>query len=119
MSQVEHVLSVADLFLMASEIESFGLAALEAMACEVPVVGYQVGGVPEVVEDGVSGKLVPLYDTNALAEAAIDILLHDEQLSAYRAAARQRVVSHFNEEDGVSSYERYYDEHLAALPVAP
>lgn len=117
MAQIEHVLSVADLFLMASEIESFGLAALEAMACEVPVVAYQTCGVPEVVEDGVCGTLVPLFDITALAEAAIEILTHEEQLAAFRAAARHRAVSHFNEEDGISSYERCYEELLTALPV--
>ncbi len=53
------------------------------MACEVPVVGYQIGGVPEVVEEGVSGKLVPLYDITALAEAAIDMLAHEDRLAAF------------------------------------
>jgi len=113
MSQIEHVLSVSDLFLMASEIESFGLAVLEAMACEVPVVSYQTGGVPEVVEDGVSGRLVPMYEITALAEAAIDILSHEEQLAAYRCAARHRAITHFNEEDGISSYERCYEQLMA------
>ena len=98
---------------MASEIESFGLAALEALACEVPVVGYRIGGVPEVVAEGECGSLVPLYDINALAEAAITLLADSERLAAFRVAARRRAVEQFDEEEGISAYERCYAEMLA------
>lgn len=112
---VENILAVADIFIMASEVESFGLAALEAMACEVPVVGYQIGGVPEVVEDGVSGLLVPLYNVEALADAAVELLIRQERLAEFRAAARQRAVVHFDEEAGIAAYERCYEEVLAPV----
>ena len=65
--RVYEKLSVADLFLLPSDLESFGLAALEAMACEVPVIATNVGGLPEVVEHGVDGFLVPPRDVAAAA----------------------------------------------------
>ena len=117
MSHVENALSVADLFLLASETESFGLAALEAMACEVPVIGTNIGGIPEVVEDGVSGLLVPLDDPDAMAAAARELLTDDERLAAFRAAARLRAVTHFREEAGISAYERYYETICAGRRV--
>jgi len=120
-SKIEQILAVSDLFLMASEIESFGLAPLEAMACEVPVVAYEIGGIPEVVEDGLSGLLVPLYNITALAEAAIGLLTHKERLTDFRQAARRRAVVYFSEEAGIASYERYYEEilnpELLAVPT--
>src|ERR1700674_5244693 len=72
--RVYEKLSVADLFLLPSDLESFGLAALEAMACEVPVIATNVGGLPEVVEHGVDGFLVPPRDVAAAAKFAIEIL---------------------------------------------
>ena len=109
LSHVENVLAVADLFLMASEVESFGLAALEAMACGVPVAAYAIGGLPEVVEIGVSGALVPVYDTEALADAALEILSAPERLAAYRTAARTRAETAFPEDAGLDAYEACYD----------
>lgn len=116
MAHVENALAVADLFLMASEVESFGLAALEAMACEVPVVGTRIGGVPEVVEDGETGLLVPLGDVDALAEAGIRLLADPELLAQYGRAARQRAETYFSHDAGITAYERYY-ERIAAVPV--
>jgi N-acetyl-alpha-D-glucosaminyl L-malate synthase BshA len=117
LSHVENVLAVADLFLMASEVESFGLAALEAMACGVPVAAYAIGGLPEVVEEGVSGLLVPLYDTDALADAALEILSVPDRLAAYRAAARARAETVFPESAGLDAYERCYASLLAPVAV--
>lgn len=108
LSHVENVLAVADLFLLASEVESFGLAALEAMACGMPVVAYRIGGVPEVIEDGVCGLLAPLYDCDALADAAIELLCAHERLAAYSAAARARAETRFEQAQGIDAYERYY-----------
>ena len=107
------LLSASDLFLMPSAQESFGLAALEAMACEVPVVASRVGGVPELVEDGVTGLLCPSDDLNAMAAASIR-LLSDEKLHARMAsAARQRAKDRFADSRIVPMYEAYYDEVLA------
>ena len=84
-------LSVADLFLLPSAQESFGLAALEAMACEVPVVASNVGGLPEIIEDGVTGFVCPPEAVEMMAERGI-ALLTDAQLreSIGRRAARDR-----------------------------
>jgi len=111
--QVARLLSASDLFLMPSAQESFGLAALEAMACEVPVVASCVGGVPELVEDGVTGILCRPDDLDAMANASIR-LLTDEALHRRMAqAARQRAVDRFTDTKIVPMYERFYDEILA------
>jgi N-acetyl-alpha-D-glucosaminyl L-malate synthase BshA len=111
--QVVQLLSASDLFLMPSAQESFGLAALEAMACEVPVVASCVGGVPELVEDGVTGILCPAEDLAAMASASIR-LLTDEQLHGRMSqAARKRAMERFTDTKIVPMYERYYDEILA------
>jgi len=117
MASIENVLAVADLFLMASEVESFGLAALEAMACAVPVVAYRIGGLPEVVTHGETGFLAPLYDTAALADAAIDILSHPEPYAAMQLAARKRACTVFPEEQGLQAYEACYRAVLAGQPA--
>ena len=115
MVHVENILAVADLFLLASEVESFGLAVLEAMACGVPIVSYRVGGVPEVVVENVTGLFTPLYDTDALATAALELLSNRQRHAEFSAAAREHVLTHFSEETGIRAYEDYYT-HLC-LPT--
>ncbi len=111
--QVVQLLSASDLFLMPSAQESFGLAALEAMSCEVPVVASRVGGVPELVDDGVTGYLCPPDDLAAMASASIR-LLTDAALHAQLArAARSRAVDRFADSRIIPMYERLYDEVLA------
>lgn len=115
LARVENVLAIADLFLLASTTESFGLAALEALACEVPVVGTDIGGVPEVVEHGVCGWLVPPHDPDALADAAIQLLRDEPQRRAFGEAGRRHAVAHFGIDAGLTAYERYYDAVSGAL----
>jgi glycosyltransferase involved in cell wall biosynthesis len=96
--------------LVPSEMESFGLAALEAMACGVPAVASRVGGLPEVVTDGVDGYLVPVGDTNAVAEAALR-LLEDSALHArVAAAARRTAETRFTTTKIIPQYEELYRE---------
>ncbi len=103
-------LSVADVFLLPSAQESFGLAALEAMACEVPVVASRVGGLPEVIEDGVTGFLCAPEDIDAMAERGV-ALLTDRALHASIAnAAANAVRSRFCTERLVPLYESVYRE---------
>jgi L-malate glycosyltransferase len=105
-------LACADLLLLPSETESFGLAALEAMSCEVPVVATRVGGLPEVVGEGVSGHLLPVGDVDGMAAAAARIL-SDERLSAAMGAAGRRVaVEQYTTEAVIPQYVDYYGEVL-------
>ncbi|MFT5640709.1 MAG: N-acetyl-alpha-D-glucosaminyl L-malate synthase BshA [Cyclobacteriaceae bacterium] len=105
---VEEVLSVCDLFLMTSEKESFGLAALEAMACEVPVVSTNVGGLPELNLDGISGFLCNVGDTETMARKAIHIL-DKENLAKFKVGALNR-AKEFDVTNILSKYETYYSQ---------
>lgn len=104
--QLEALLPNADLFLSASETESFGLSMLEAMSCGVPCVSTQVGGVAEVLGD--TGRLVPFANPDAMAQAALPLLQNADQHAKLSAAARQRAVDHFATERIVAQYERIY-----------
>ena len=105
-------LSVSDLLLMPSETESFGLAALEAMACETPVVATRVGGLPEVVLDGETGYLVGVGDTRAMADRAVEIL-SGENRRRMGARGRAWAVERFNTEIVIPQYERLYERVIA------
>ena len=87
--RVSELLALADLLLMPSELESFGLAALEAMACKVPSIATRVGGVPELIDDGVTGLLYPVGDVDAMAAGALSLLNDPSRLEAMREAARK------------------------------
>jgi L-malate glycosyltransferase len=106
---VADILACADLFLLPSASESFGLAALEAMSCGVPVVGTAVGGMPEVVESGVSGYLAPVGATSEMAEAAVRLLRDPARWREASRAARARAVEHFATDVVIPRYERYYE----------
>ena len=109
---VERLIPLAHVLLMPSELEAFGLAALEAMACGVPPVATRVGGVPELITDGVDGFLEPPGDVTAQG-ARVVALLTDEKLHRTMArAARQTAVDRFCTEKIIPQYERYYEEVL-------
>ena len=107
------LLSAADLFLLPSAQESFGLAALEAMACEVPVVASNVGGLPEVISNGVSGFLRDPGDLDGMAGDAIALLTDPVLHRTIADAARARVRDEFCVDRVVPMYERYYERVLA------
>lgn len=109
---VANLLPLADLFLFPSDGESFGLAALEAMACEVPVVGAHAGGLPEVVIDTKCGRLFPVGDVEAMAQASIEILKDDEMRRAYGEFGRKRAVELFASDKILPQYEALYEEML-------
>jgi len=108
---VEELLAISDLFLIPSQNESFGLAALEAMACEVPVISSNIGGLPEVIQHGENGYLFDVGDVTSMANRAIDLLSDDEKLQKFRAKAKQR-ANDFNIENILPQYENYYQEVL-------
>jgi N-acetyl-alpha-D-glucosaminyl L-malate synthase BshA len=112
--EVVPLLSVADLFLLPSSQESFGLAALEAMACEVPVIASRVGGLPEVIEHGVSGFLHPLDAIDEMAESAVTLLTNDALRRDVGQAACRRVRSDFSVDRVVPMYEACYRELLTS-----
>ena len=106
---VSELLPLADLMLMPSEMESFGLAALEAMACQTPAVATRVGGVPEVIDDGKNGLLFAVGDVDGMAEAAISLLSDKERHQAMRKAARKTAQDHFCATRILPQYVRYYE----------
>lgn len=105
---VNELLPAADLMLMPSEMESFGLAALEAMACEVPTIGTNVGGVPELIQHGVTGMLFPVGDIDAMAEAAITLLKDRTRLTEMGKAARQEAQRTYCASRVIPKYEEFY-----------
>jgi len=105
---IAEIAAMADVFLLPSELESFGLSALEAMACGVPVVGSDAGGLPEVVRHAESGFLLPVGDVEGMAARTIEILKDDERRRAMGEAARHRVESLFDADRVVSQYEAAY-----------
>lgn len=108
---VEELLAVSDLFMLPSENESFGLAALEAMACEVPVVSSDIGGLPEVNIQGDTGYLCPVGDIELMAEKSIHILGSDERLNEFKKRAYAQ-AKRFNIEKIIPQYEAYYQEMI-------
>ena len=110
--EVRPLLSIADVFLLPSAQESFGLAALEAMACRVPVVASRVGGLPEVIEHGTNGFLYPPEDLDAMARSTIDLLTKPDLHERVAAAALKTVEVKFCGQRIVPLYERYYEEVL-------
>ncbi|MBZ0135831.1 MAG: N-acetyl-alpha-D-glucosaminyl L-malate synthase BshA [Planctomycetes bacterium] len=112
------LLPQADVFFLPSEYESFGLSALEAMACGVPVVGTNTGGTPEVVEQDVSGFLHDPGDTVAMAESIRGLLADQALAQRMGAAARERAVSAFRRDALLPVWEQYYEKVLA-LPDRP
>jgi glycosyltransferase involved in cell wall biosynthesis len=111
--QVLPLLSIADVFLLPSAQESFGLAALEAMACGVPVVASNVGGLPEVIDHGRSGFLHPPDDLDGMARSAVSLLTDARLHGQVAAEALGKVRREFCEEKIVPLYEGFYEEVLA------
>ena len=105
---VQELLSCSDLFLLPSRSESFGLAALEAMACGSPVVASRVGGLPEVIVDGETGHLCEVGDIDEMAAASTRVLSDDKHRKELSDAGRALAVKHFSSECIVPQYEEYY-----------
>ena len=114
---LEEIVGGSDLFLLPSEAESFGMAALEAMASEVPVIASRAGGLPEVVEDGVSGYLLPAGDVDAMAARAIEILSDEDLARRLGAAGRARAIEKFDVKNIVPHYREVYERVIAGERV--
>ena len=116
--RVHEKLGLADLFLLPSDLESFGLAALEAMACEVPVIATNVGGLPEVVEHGVDGYLIEPRDVAAAAKFAIEILSRSDRGREMGQRARINARRKYCAEDIIPRYEAYYQRVIQKAGAA-
>ncbi len=112
--RVADKLGIADLMLLPSELESFGLAALEAMACEVPTVATRMGGVPEVIQHGETGYLAHVGDVDEMARCAVEILSDESRLRAMGRRGRQVAEEKFGASKIIPQYESYYGEMIEA-----
>lgn len=112
-SSVSEILPLADLLLLPSELESFGLVALEAMACRVPTIATRVGGVPELIEDGVTGRLFPVGDVDGMAAAAVELLRDGERYRTMAEAGRKTAQARYCASKIVPLYERFYERVLS------
>lgn len=118
-NSVEEIYSIGDLFLLPSESESFGLAALEAMACKVPVIASHTGGLPELVVNEETGFTSPVGDVEKMAKDALYILQDDDRWQQFSEQAFQHAQT-FSLESIVPQYEAYYGEIAGALsPLTP
>jgi N-acetyl-alpha-D-glucosaminyl L-malate synthase BshA len=105
---VQDKLAIADLMLMPSELESFGLAALEGMACKVPAIATNVGGIPELIDNGKTGFLADVGDVDTMAKFGIDLLSDEKRLRTMGEAARYEAQSRFCSTKIVAKYEEVY-----------
>ena len=116
---VAPLLASADLFLLPSKFESFGLSALEALACGVPVVGTNAGGLPEVVREGVTGMLRPVGDLDGMVRASLDILSDPARWRAMSEAAAADARERFARDEIVGQYEALYAEAVGTATTPP
>jgi N-acetyl-alpha-D-glucosaminyl L-malate synthase BshA len=112
-NHVERIIPLAHVLLMPSDLESFGLVALEAMACGVPPVATRVGGVPELITDSVDGYLEAVGDIVAQAARVVRLLTDDELHSRVSGAARRTATDRFCTDRIIPQYEQYYEEVCA------
>ncbi len=113
-TSVHELLSCADLFLLPSASESFGLVALEAMACGAPVVASNIGGLPEVIEAGTTGYMFDVGDIQGMSEAGVRVLADDDLRASMSEAGRVLAEERFSAGRVVSLYEQYYEQVLGA-----
>ena len=106
------ILSASDLFLMPSQSESFGLSALEAMACGVPVVSSSVGGLPELNIHNETGYIAEIGDVDRMAKYAIELLSNEKRYKSFSKNSRDRAVKHFDKNSIVPKYVEYYEKIL-------
>jgi N-acetyl-alpha-D-glucosaminyl L-malate synthase BshA len=118
-SDMAPLLSIADVLLLPSENESFGLVALEAMACEVPVIATQVGGLPEVIEHEEDGFLFPVGDVASMAEAGIKLIKQPQMRLEMGRAAREHAKRDFCASQIVLKYEDIYHQTIHGIGATP
>jgi N-acetyl-alpha-D-glucosaminyl L-malate synthase BshA len=113
-ANISDYLAVADVFLLPSELESFGLAALEALACEVPVIASRVGGIPEVVTDNETGFLSNIGDIEKMSSDVMKLLDDEEMRVEFGRAGRESAVTRYSAKEIIPQYIRFYEKVLGA-----
>ena len=113
-AKIADYLAVADVFLLPSQEESFGLAALEAQACEVPVIATRIGGIPEVVTDGETGFLSSIGDTEKMADDALKFVRDDKMRRTFGLRGRELAISRYSSEKIIPQYISFYEKILYA-----
>ncbi len=116
---LEPLFLCADLFLLPSEQESFGLTAIEAMNCSVPVIATKIGGLPEVITHGKTGYLYPVGEIKKMAEKSIELLSNPEKHELFKQQARRRATQSFNADQIIPQYEAFYEEILRTKQKTP
>lgn len=116
-ANISDYLGVADVFLLPSELESFGLAALEAQACEVPVIATRIGGIPEVVTDSETGFLSDIGDTEKMSDDVMKFLNDEELRRTFGKKARESAVARYGSELIIPQYIAFYEKILGAKSV--
>ena len=107
------ILNASDIFLIPSQSESFGLAALEAMACGLPVISSSVGGLPELVRHNETGYIAEIGDIDRMAKYTVDLLTNERKYKLFSKNARERTVSLFDKKIVIPQYEEYYKKFLS------
>jgi len=110
------LLAASDVFLLPSEQESFGLAALEALSCGVPVVASNIGGIPELVEHGETGYLAPAGEVGTMAAHVLNLVRDPARWQSFSRRARERVLERFQLAPAIDRYEALYQRLVAAKP---
>jgi glycosyltransferase involved in cell wall biosynthesis len=109
-ANISDYLGIADVFLLPSELESFGLAALEAQACEVPVIATRIGGIPEVVTDGESGFLSDVGDIEKMSTDTIHLLRDENMRRAFGEKGRELAVQRYSTSKIIPQYIAFYEK---------
>jgi len=110
--KIADYLGVSDVFLLPSELESFGLAALEAQACEVPVIATRIGGIPEVVSEGETGYLSDVGDTTKMAEDTLRLLTDEDLRRAFGEKGRELAIQRYGSDKIIPQYISFYERVL-------
>lgn len=114
-ANISDYLGVADIFLLPSELESFGLAALEALACEVPVIATRIGGIPEVVTEGETGYLSDVGDTTKMADDTMRLITDEELRRAFGEKGREQALQRYGSDKIIPQYIAFYEKVLAEV----
>jgi N-acetyl-alpha-D-glucosaminyl L-malate synthase BshA len=114
-ANIADYLGVADVFLLPSELESFGLAALEALACEVPVIATRIGGIPEVVTEGETGYLSDVGDTTKMSEDTMRLLNDEDLRRAFGEKGREQAMQRYGSDKIIPQYISFYEKILGEV----